>query len=155
MSACRPTRPTCAPPCGSMRMGREGDFLAQVLLPGGTCPSSSHRLDARGDGLADAFRGTALEQAAQLAAKLAQPERRPLTAFERACDDALTAYLAAAQRVPFGEEAVVAICTPRRAELTAIRTMFPAARPGWTASDPGPPAGYLCVRRAGTCIRSQ
>lgn len=106
-----------------MRMGREGDFLAQALLPGGTVEPQTI-LDARGGGLAGAYRGTALEQAAQLAAKAVGPERGPLTAFEKACDDALTAYLDGAKSVPFGEEVAVAYLHARESELTAARTVL-------------------------------
>lgn len=106
-----------------MRMGREGDFLAQALLPGGTVEPQTI-LDARGGGLAGAYRGTALEQAAQLAAKAVGPERGPLTAFEKACDDALTAYLAAARMVPFGEQTVIGYLYAKELEFTAVRTIF-------------------------------
>ena len=46
------------------------------------------------------------------------------TAFERACDDAVTAYLASERRVPFGEEPVVGYLYAREAEFTAVRTIF-------------------------------
>ena len=47
-----------------------------------------------------------------------------LTGFEKACDDALTAYLSAARRIPFGEQTVVGYLYAKEAELTAIRTIF-------------------------------
>ena len=46
------------------------------------------------------------------------------TGFERACDNAVTSYLAAARRVPFGEEAVIGYLYAREQELTAIRSIF-------------------------------
>ena len=52
------------------------------------------------------------------------PERGPLTAFEKACDDALTAYLDGAKSVPFGEEVAVAYLHARESELTAARTVL-------------------------------
>ena len=87
------------------RMGREGEFLRQVLLPGGSV-SETAIAAARGEALGEVFRSGPLAQAAELGARLAQPGGESLTAFERECDNALTAYLAAARRIPFGEETV-------------------------------------------------
>ena len=70
------------------------------------------------------FRSGPLAQAAELGAKLTQPGSGALTAFEKACDDAVTAYLSAARRVPFGEQTVVGYLYARELELTAIRTIF-------------------------------
>ena len=105
------------------RMGKEGDFLRQVLLSGGTV-SEQTIASARGDALGEVFRSGPLAQAAEAGAKLAQPGGGALTAFERMCDDAVTAYLAAGRRIPFGEQAVVGYLYAREAELTAIRTIF-------------------------------
>lgn len=105
------------------RMGKEGDFLRQVLLPGGNV-SEQTIAAARGDALGEVFRSGPLAQAAEAGAKLAQPGSGALTAFERMCDDAVTAYLAAGRRVPFGEQAVMGYLYAREAELTAIRTIF-------------------------------
>lgn len=105
------------------RMGREGDFLRQVLLPGGNV-SEQTLLNARGEGLAEAFRSGPLAQAAELGAKLAQSGSGALTAFERECDNAVNAYLSAARRTPFGEQTLVGYLYAREAELTAIRSIF-------------------------------
>ena len=105
------------------RMGREGEFLRQVLLPGGNV-SEGAIASARGDALGEVFRSGPLSQAAGLGAKLAQPEGGSLTAFERECDNALTAYLAAARRVPFGEETVIGYLYAKELEFTAIRAIF-------------------------------
>ena len=105
------------------RMGREGEFLRQALLPGGSV-SEQTIAAARGDALGEVFRAGPLAQAAQLGARLAQPGAGPLTDFERECDNALTAYLAAARRVPFGEQAVVGYLYAKEQELTAVRTIF-------------------------------
>lgn len=114
------------------RMGREGDFLRQVLLPGGNVSEQSI-LSARGDALGEAFRAGPLAQAAELGAKLAQPGGESLTAFERECDNALTAYLAAARRVPFGEQAVIGYLYARESEFTAIRTILSGRMAGLDA----------------------
>ncbi len=105
------------------RMDRDADFLRQVLLPGGNV-SEQAILSARGDALDEPFRAGALAQAAALGAAAARPGGGPLTAFERECDNALTAYLAAARRVPFGEQAVIGYLYAREQELTAIRAVF-------------------------------
>lgn len=105
------------------RMGKEGDFLRQVLLPGGSV-SEQTVAAARGEALGEVFRSGPLAQAAELGAKLTQPGSGALTAFEKACDDAVTAYLSAARRVPFGEQTVVGYLYARELELTAIRTIF-------------------------------
>ena len=105
------------------RMGREGEFLRQVLLSGGNA-SEQAIASARGDALGEVFRAGPLAQAAELGAKLAQPGGESLTAFERECDNALTAYLAAARRVPFGEETVIGYLYAKEQEFTAIRAIF-------------------------------
>ena len=92
------------------RMGREPEFLRQVLLPGGSVSEQSIAA-ARGENLGDLFHTGGLAQGA-------------MTDFERACDDAVTAYLASERRVPFGEEPVVGYLYAREAEFTAIRTIF-------------------------------
>ena len=105
------------------RMGREGEFLRQVLLPGGNV-SEGGIAAARGDALGEVFRSGPLAQAASLGARLAQPGGESLTAFERECDNALTAYLAAARRIPFGEETVIGYLYAKELEFTAIRAIF-------------------------------
>ena len=65
-----------------------------------------------------------LAQAAELGAKLAQPGAGPLTAFEAMCDDAVTSYLSAAKRVPFGEQTVIGYLYAKEAELTTVRTIM-------------------------------
>ena len=111
------------------RMDKGGEFLRQVLLPGGSV-SEQTIAAARGEALGEVFRSGPLAQAAELGAAAARPGGGPLTDFERACDDALTAYLAAARRVPFGEEAVVGYLYAREAELTAVRTIFASRAAG-------------------------
>ena len=105
------------------RMGREPEFLRQVLLPGGSVSEQSIAA-ARADALGELFAAGSLAQAAQLGAKLAHPGAGAMTDFERACDDAVTAYLASERRVPFGEEPVVGYLYAREAEFTAVRTIF-------------------------------
>ena len=105
------------------RMGKEGGFLRQVLLPGGNV-SEQALTSVRGESLGDVFQAGPLAEAAALGAKLALPGGGPLTAFEKACDDALTDYLAAARRIPFGEETVIGFLYAKEQEFTAIRAIF-------------------------------
>ena len=105
------------------RMGRESDFLRSALLPGGNV-SEQAIAAAHGEALGDVFRSGPLGKAAEAGARLTQPGSGALTAFERECDNALTAYLAASRRVPFGEQAVVGYLYAKETELTAIRTIF-------------------------------
>ena len=105
------------------RMGKEAEFLRQVLLPGGSVSRQS-LVNARGDGLGEVFQTGLLARAAALGSKLSQPGSGALTAFEKACDDALTDYLTSARLIPFGEEIVIGYLYAREQELTAIRAIF-------------------------------
>ena len=56
-----------------------------------------------------------------------------MTAFERACDDAVMASLTRARRIPFGEQAVVGYLYARENEFTAIRTILSGRMAGLDA----------------------
>ncbi len=105
------------------RLGRGSDFLGQVLLPGGSLEPQTIQL-AKVEEMGHVFAAGILAAAAALGAAVSAPGSGPLTAFERACDNAVTAYVAAARRVPFGEQTVVGYLYAREAELTAIRTIM-------------------------------
>lgn len=105
------------------RMGKGSDFRMQVLIEGGNV--EAHTLaSGKGGDLAAVFRAGPLAEAAALGAARTAPGSGELTAFERACDDAVTRYLAQARRVPFGEQAVVGYLYAKEAEFTAIRTIL-------------------------------
>lgn len=105
------------------RLGKEADFLSRALLPGGNVETGALAA-ARGEELGELFRSGLLAEAAQAGAAVSAPGSGPLTEFEKLCDDAVTAYLAAARRIPFGEQTVVGYLYAREAELTAIRTIL-------------------------------
>ena len=105
------------------RMDKDEEFLRGVLLEGGNV-SVQTIAGARGEGIADVFQSGALAEAAKLGAALIKPGSGALTAFEKACDDAVTKYVSAARRVPFGEQVVIGYLYAREAELTAVRTIF-------------------------------
>ncbi len=113
------------------RMGKGGEFLSQVLLPGGSV--SVRDLADRKSDLAALFRSTPLADAAALGAGLSAPGSGELTGFERACDNAVTAYLAQAKRTPFGERVVIGYVYARESELTAIRTILSGRMAGLSA----------------------
>ena len=103
------------------RMGRDAEFLRQALLEGGNV-SVQAIAAARAESLGEVFRGGPLAAAAELGAKLTAGGS--LTAFERECDNALTAYLESARRIPFGEETVIGYLYAKEQEFTAIRAIF-------------------------------
>ena len=105
------------------RMDKEDEFLRSVLLEGGNV-SVQTIAAARGEGIADVFQSGLLAQAAKLGAALVKPGSGALTAFEKACDDAVTRYVSASRRIPFGEQVVIGFLYAREAEITAVRTIF-------------------------------
>lgn len=107
----------------SARLDKGPDFLRQVLVEGGSVSPAAIAVTT-GTDLARLFQGTALSAAAEVGAELAVPGGGPLTEFERLCDDALTAYVAKARMIPFGEQPVVAYLYAREAEATAIRIIL-------------------------------
>ena len=111
------------------RIGKGSDFLLQVLLPGGSVPEKDLAA-VRGEDLGGVFPTGKLAKAAQLGAQAAKPAGGPLTAFERACDDAVTEYVSDARRVPFGEQTVIAYLYAKEAEFTALRTILSGRRAG-------------------------
>ena len=115
------------------RMGREPEFLRQVLLPGGSVSEQSIAA-ARGENLGDLFHTGGLAQAAELGAKLAQPGAGAMTDFERACDDAVTAYWPRSAGCPLGRSRWWAISTPGRRSSPPSAPSSPGARPSWRAT---------------------
>ena len=116
----------------TQRMGASAELLSAALLPGGHLPAERLR-SARGARLADLTRGSALAGAGELAA--AALNGGSLTAFERACDDALMQYLQRARRTPFGPEVVVGYLSAKEAEFTAVRTILSGKLAGLAAED--------------------
>ena len=106
----------------TLRMKKGADMLRRVLVEGGSIRVDSVQGAALGGNLEELYRSTELRQAAELGAAAAQGGS--LTAFEKACDDAVTAYLAQARRIPFGEQAVIGYLYAKELEFTAIRAIF-------------------------------
>lgn len=106
----------------TLRMGKNADFMADVLIPGGSV--GADRIIAAGDkdGIAALYAHTALEKAAALGAEAAGGGN--MTEFERACDNAVNAYLEGAKLVSYGPEALIAYLAAAECEITAVRMIL-------------------------------
>ena len=104
------------------RMHKDADFLREVLIPGGN--ADTDRLCAAGDGegLTALFAHSPLEQAAQLGGEAM--ETGSMTAFERACENAVNTYLRSAKLVSYGPEAPAAYLAAVEGEITAARMIL-------------------------------
>ena len=104
------------------RMHKDADFLKEVLLPGGSVGTDRLQTAGDGEGLAALFAHTPLEQAAALGAEVL--EGGSMTAFERACDNAVNGFLRAAKLVSYGPEAPIAYLAAVEGEITAVRMIL-------------------------------
>ena len=106
----------------TLRMGKNQDFLAAVLIEGGSV--STQRITAAGDkdSLAALYARTKLEKAASLGADALAGGS--MTEFERACDNAVNAYLRDAKLVPYGCEPVAAYLAAVEGEIQAVRMIL-------------------------------
>jgi V/A-type H+-transporting ATPase subunit C len=106
-----------------LRMGKDSAFLGKVLFQGGSIAEETIAPLADGSGsLEELYVHTPLEQAAAVGAQAVRGGS--LTEFEKACDNALVAYLSEAKRVPFGEQPLIAYLAARDSEQTAIRIIL-------------------------------
>lgn len=108
----------------TLRMGRTAAFLRGALLPGGSMAERDLLSAAEdgGAGLAELYEATELAAAARAGADALQGG--PLTEFERLCDDAVSAYLAGAELVAFGEAPLVSYLAAREREFTNLRIVL-------------------------------
>ena len=106
----------------TLRMGKNQDFLAEVLVDGGSV--SVQRIIAAGDreSLAALYAHTPLEKAAQLGAEALSGTG--MTAFERACDNAVNDCLRSAKLISYGPEAVIAYLSAVEGEIQAVRMIL-------------------------------
>ena len=115
-----------------IRMGKDGDFLKTVLFQGGSM--DLRRLIAVAEGSAtveEIYSTSSLAQAAQLGHAAVSGDG--LTAFEKACDNALMAYLTQAKRVAFGEQPLIAYLAAKDSEFTAVRIIMTGRLAGLSA----------------------
>lgn len=108
----------------TLRMGKNADFLRDVLFEGGDLePQALLRVSADGGmGLAELYAPTALHAAAEAGAAILKGGA--MTEFEKLCDDAVEEYLSGAQAVPFGEAPLVAYLAARETEYTNLRILL-------------------------------
>ena len=105
-----------------LRMGKDVGYMQEALVPGGSVSDDRLLAGVGGEGLAAVFEGGPLAKAAQLGATAINGGS--LTAFELACDNAVSNYLADARRRSFGEECVLGYLAGKESELTAIRMIL-------------------------------
>ena len=105
------------------RLKKGGEFLRQVLVPGGNVPVSALTA-ARGENLGNVFRTGPLAAAAAAGAAVSAPGSGALTEFERLCDNAVTAYFDEGRMVAFGVEPIAGYLYARQCEVTAIRSIM-------------------------------
>lgn len=112
----------------TLRMKKGGDLLKKVLVDGGTIRPDNVQAAALGGNLEELYRTGELREAAELGAAAARGGS--LTAFEKACDDAVTSVAAKAKSVPFGVEAVVSYLAAKEIEFTAVRIIMSSRMAG-------------------------
>lgn len=106
-----------------IRMGKDGDFLKTVLFQGGSM--DLRRLIAVSEGTSsveETYATSSLAEAAVLGQ--AAVGGGSLTAFEKACDNALMAYLSGAKQVAFGEQPLIAYLAAKDSEFTTVRIIM-------------------------------
>ena len=111
-------------------MHSAGSFLQQVLFDGGEV-GVEKLLAGAGQGVAELYRATALREVAVLGQEAA--EGGSLTAFEKACDNAVFAAMARSRTVPFGIEVPMGYIAAREWELTNLRIILSGRQAGLSA----------------------
>lgn len=106
-----------------VRMQKDPEFLAGVLLSGGTV-SREHLVQAvcSGEGVAAAFSATIYREAALLGAEAVKCGR--LTAFEQVCDNTVNRFLKDAKMKGFGAEAAIGYLGAEENNITAVRMVL-------------------------------
>ena len=107
----------------TLRMGKGAEFLKGVLFRGGNV-DTGRILSAvtSGGSIEEIYTASALREAAAAGAAAIVGGR--LTHFEKLCDDAVTAYLAGARYVAFGEAPLIGYLAARETELTNVRVIL-------------------------------
>ena len=116
----------------TLRLGKSAEFLEGVLFSGGNTDRRGILTGVTsGASMEDLFQLLALSEAAH--AGNAAMRGESLTQFERACDNAIVAYLRTAKYVPFGDAPVVAYLAAKDLEFTAIRIIMAGRLAGLSA----------------------
>ncbi|MEG1999988.1 MAG: V-type ATPase subunit [Evtepia sp.] len=107
----------------TQRMGKNSEFLKEILFHGGNIDASRIQMAAgSGGSLPELFAVSPLHDAAEAGAATLNGGR--LTNFERLCDNAVSDYLKGAKYVAFGEAPVIAYLAAKENEFTAIRIIL-------------------------------
>jgi V/A-type H+-transporting ATPase subunit C len=114
----------------TLRMHRVGTFLQQVLFEGGSVAVNRILADVN-DGVAALYRATPLAAAAELGQEAVSGSS--LTAFEKACDNAVLAKAATSRSVPFGPEVPIGYVVARENDFTSARIILTGLMAGLDA----------------------
>ncbi len=106
----------------TLRMGKNQDFLMDVLIPGGNVGVGRLCAVTDKDGLAALYSRTGLERAGALGGECL--DGSSMTAFELACDNAVNRYLRDAKLISYGCEPVLAYMAAVEGEITAVRMIL-------------------------------
>lgn len=105
-----------------LRMGRGADYLETVLFPGGNVSEDRVLKAANGEALETVYFATRFEAAS--AAGQYAIHGGSLTGFEKACDNAVNAYMQQAKYVSFGEQPMLGYVSAKDNEFTAVRIIL-------------------------------
>ena len=110
----------------SARIGKGAEFLRSMLHEGGSIEAGRVvELMLSGASVEDFYAVTILKEAAALAQTvLLEGGAAEVTEFERLADNAVSAYLAKARYVPFGEQPVIFHLAAREVEFTTVRIII-------------------------------
>ena len=112
------------------RLHADPGFLRQVLFDGGSVSVDTIVAHA-GNGPAALYRATPFRAAAEAGEEAAKGGS--LTAFERACDNAVLLAAGKARSIPFGVEVVLGYLAAKESEWTAVRIIMSGRMAGMTA----------------------
>ena len=112
------------------RLHADPGFLRQVLFDGGSVSADTIATHA-GNGPAALYRATPFRAAAEAGEEAVKGGS--LTAFERACDNAVLLSAGKARSIPFGVEVVLGYLAAKEAEWTAVRIIMSGRMAGMTA----------------------
>ena len=112
------------------RLHADPGFLRQVLFDGGSVSADTIVAHA-GNGPAALYRATPFRAAAEAGEEAVKGGS--LTAFERACDNAVLLSVGKARSIPFGVEVVLGYLAAKEAEWTAVRIIMSGRMAGMTA----------------------
>ena len=112
------------------RLHADPGFLRQVLFDGGSVSADTIAAHA-GNGPAALYRTTPFRAAAEAGEEAVKGGS--LTAFERACDNAVLLAAGKARSIPFGVQVVLGYLAAKEAEWTAVRIIMSGRMAGMTA----------------------